>query len=88
MNTSETSTANLDKKIQALSVLPNVQQEWAKKFCGLWDISIPVAVAVQLEWIDELSDKGVEEIERCFVSLSDVFEKNEEEMLEYLSNPE
>lgn len=84
MNTSTTSTVSLDKKIQALSVLANVNQEWAKKFCGLWDMSIPLAVCVQLEWVTELSDKGVDEINRCFVALSEVFEKTEEEMLAYL----
>lgn len=84
MSTSETSTASLDRKIRALAVLPGVKQEWATKFCELWDISIPLAVCVQQEWVTELSDRGVDEINRCFVALSDVFEKTEEDMLEYL----
>lgn len=88
MNTSKTSTSSLDRKIRALAVLPGVDQEWAKKFCGLWDISIPLALCVQQEWVTELSDRGVDEINRCFVALSDVFEKTEEEMLDYLESPE
>ena len=88
MNTSETSTANLDNKIRALALLPQIEQEWAKKFCGLWDISIPVAMAVHQEWVTELSDRGVDEINRCFFALANVFEKNEQEMLDYLANPE
>lgn len=82
MSTSETSITNLYNKIAVLSVLPNVKDEWAKKFVSMWDMSIPLAVAVQLDWVSELSDKGCEEIEKCFVALCNTFDKTEAEMLE------
>jgi hypothetical protein len=84
MNTSKTSINNLQNKIAVLSIIPSVKDEWAPKFAALWDMSIPLAVATQLEWVDELSDKGCEEIERCFVALCETFDKTEQEMLEII----
>ena len=86
MSTSETSTISLDKKISILAIIPQVRNEWAERFVSLWDMSIPLAVCVQLEWVSELSDKGVDEIERCFVSLCDLFGKTEAEMVEHIDN--
>ena len=82
MKISRTSITNLQKKIEVLSGIPSVNDEWGPKFASLWNITIPLAVATQLEWITELSDKGCEEIERCFVALCETFDKTEEEMLE------
>ena len=82
MNTSKTSITNLQNKISVLSAIPSVKDEWASRFAALWDMSIPLAVAVQLDWVNELSDKGCEEIERCFVALCDTFDRTEQEMLE------
>jgi hypothetical protein len=86
MSTSKTSTVSLDKQIEALSVIPEFKDkfQWAEEFTALWDLSIPMAVALQAGWISELTDKGVEEIERCFLSLSQTFEKTPEEMIEML----
>lgn len=85
MNTSETSTPRLEDKISVLSFLPQVKHEWAVQFCSLWDMSIPLAVGVQLEWIAELTDKGVENIESCFASLCEVFGyDSEQELIDYI----
>ena len=88
MNTSNTSTVSIEKQIEVLSVLPNFKDkfEWAEKFTNLWDMSIPLAVCVQLGWVEGLTDKGVEEIERCFLALSDTFEKTPEEMMAMLES--
>ncbi len=84
MNTSTISTSDIDSKVQALALLPSIKQEWASQFTKLWDISIPLAMAVNQEWVTELSDRGVDEINRCFTALAEVFDKNDEDMLEYL----
>ena len=82
MKISTDSITNLENKIAVLSIIPSVKDEWAPKFAALWDMTIPLAVAAQLDWVTELTDKGCEEIERCFVALCDTFDKTEQEMLE------
>jgi len=84
MSTSKTSTTDFDKKVDAIALVPSIDHTWAKRFSELWDISIPLAISLKKEWITELSDAGVEEINRCFVALCDVFDKTEEELLSYL----
>jgi len=84
-DTSETSTPRLEDKISVLSFLPQVKHDWAVEFCSRWDMSIPLAVGVQLEWIVELSDKGVENIEDCFASLCELFRyDSEQELIDYI----
>ena len=82
MKISTNSVTNLQNKIAVLSRIPAVEAEWGPKFASRWNMTIPLAVAIELEWITGLSDKGCEEIERCFVALCDTFDKTEEEMLE------
>lgn len=84
MSTSETSTTDFDKKVEAIALVPSIDHAWAKRFSELWDISIPLAISLQKEWITELSDSGVDEINKCFVALCDVFDKTEAELLSYL----
>lgn len=86
MSTSQTSTVSLDKQIEVLSILPEFRKkyDWAERFNELWDLSIPIAVGVQTGWISELSDRGVEEINRCFLALAESFEKTPEELMEML----
>ena len=88
MNTYKIS--NLERKVQAISTLPLVadSHEWAEKFIKAWDMSVPIAMAMQRGWIKELSDEGAQEIEQCFLAMSAVFEKTPEEMLDYLANPD
>ena len=83
MNTSETSTVELEEKIQALSLLPSLTTElkWAKTFNEMWDISIPLAMAFQLGYIDELTDSGVDIIESCFSAMSLTLGMTPQEML-------
>lgn len=86
MNTSATSTNNFDNKVRALALLPGMSKdrEWLDAFVAVWDISIPLAMSVHLEYVSELSDKGVEEIERCFNALAETLGYTEEELLSSL----
>jgi hypothetical protein len=89
MSTSQTSTADiLAMKIEALSVIPGLGNEtdWAEEFARLWDISIPLAVGVQLGFIQELSDKGVEEIEKCWLALALTLGKSTDDLMSDISD--
>lgn len=83
MSTLETSTTDLDNKINALALVPSLVSEtdWAEGFARLWDISIPLAMSVQLGYVSELTDDGVNEIERCFTALSFTLGMTTEELL-------
>ena len=83
MSTSETSTSNFDNKVKALALLPGMSKdrEWLDAFVAVWDISIPLAMSVHLGYVSELSDKGVDEIERCFFALAETLGYTEQELL-------
>lgn len=83
MSTSPTSiNDSLQLKINALSVIPGLVDEtdWAERFLELWNISIPLAVSLKLGHIEELTDSGVEEIEKCFTALALTLSMSEDEL--------
>lgn len=86
MSTLETSTASFANKVKAVALLPGMtsDREWLKAFVAVWDISVPLAMSVHLEYVNELSDKGVEEIERCFTALAETLGLTEDELLSSL----
>jgi len=83
MSMSETSVNSFEKKVETITLLPSMSKdrEWLSAFVKAWDISVPMAMAVHLGYVTELSDRGTEEIERCFTALAETLGKTEQELL-------
>jgi hypothetical protein len=76
----------LDNKIELLSTIYLLQrdQDFFRELCYVYNIGFPLSMMVSHDYVDSVSDKGVEEIEETWLVLLELLEVEDIGYTDYL----